>query len=283
MTQNNTKSRRIVLKTIPAVLLVLALGVCFFRVYLLFRQIDSITGLYNFGAEKYRDIFNILTFSLFAASLLSCFAARRYAYPRPVKNEAITVAFAATMCGLMQLTIFVANIYGVVKGTRQLDGLLAVESLLCLPSSGYFFYICSHGAKLDSADKPVYNFLPLFPALYVVVRTITLFINTSTQINTSQRSFVLLTMICIMMFFVTEAELATPALFHRDAAAEQKALNRISAKYYALGLAVAVLCMIVIISYALAQAYGFYGKTHLLYSVMDIMFGLYAMIRVFTI
>ena len=187
MTQNNSQSRRIVLKTIPAVFVVLALGVCLFRVHLLFRQIDSITGLYNFGAEKYRDIFNILTFSLFAASLLSWFVARLYAYPRPVKNEAITVAFAATMCGLMQLTIFVANIYGVVKGTRPLDGFLAVESLLCLPSSGYFFYICSHGAKLNPSDKPVYNFLPLFPALYVAVRTIALFINTSTQINTSQR------------------------------------------------------------------------------------------------
>lgn len=123
---------------------------------------------------------------------------------------------------------------------------------------------------------------PLAPALYAAVRTITLFMNTENQINASQRSFVLLTLICIMMFFVTEAEFGVPYAVS-DAAAAQKRMSRLSSRYFAYGLAASCLVIVVIITYALAQAFWIYDKSSLLYNLMDLCFGLYALVRVFSI
>lgn len=281
MKDTKPKNNRAILKLLPVFFLILSIALAAFRTVLLFTDIDTATGLYT--DTRLGSIFTGLALALFAACLITGFAAKKFEYTRPIKNESVAAALAASICALMMVAILFADIYDIFVGKRALNLLLGADMILCIPTIVYFFYICSKGAKIDPNDPPTYNLLPLFPALYAAVRTVTLFIDKETQINASQRSFVLLTMICIMMFFVTEAEFAVPKLQGLEEDAEKKAMRRISAKYYALGLAVSCLVLVIILSYAIVQAFWLYKDDSILYNIMDICFGLYAIIRVFSI
>ena len=268
MKDTKPKNNRAILKLLPVFFLILSIALAAFRTVLLFTDIDTATGLYT--DTRLGSIFTGLALALFAACLITGFAAKKFEYTRPIKNESVAAALAASICALMMVAILFADIYDIFVGKRALNLLLGAEMILCIPTIVYFFYICSKGAKIDPNDPPTYNLLPLF-------------IDKETQINASQRSFVLLTMICIMMFFVTEAEFAVPKLQGLEEDAEKKAMRRISAKYYALGLAVSCLVLVIILSYAIVQAFWLYKDDSILYNIMDICFGLYAIIRVFSI
>lgn len=280
MNDTKPKENRKVLKIIPVVFLVLSLALGVFRSFLLFTDIDTANGLYT--DTHLGSLFGTCAMVLFVAALLAGFVARRFDYARPIKNESISVAFASTICALMMVVIFFGDIFDMVVGRRPISILLCAETVLCVPTILYFFVICSKGAKTDITKPATYSLLPLFPALYAAMRTITLFIDKETQINASQRTFVLLTMICIMMFFVTEAEFAIPRLC-QDKENEKKTMRGIAAKYYALGIAVSSLVLVIIVTYAFAQAFWLFTDESLLYNIMDVCFGLYALIRVFSI
>lgn len=276
--QNVKKNEnRILLYLLPALFLVASIALAFFRGWLLFEKIDNVNGLYTDAAMG--NLFGGLALALFVLLFAARFIVKRFTFSRPIKNDAVTVAFASSICALMMVAIVVGSIYDVLKGIRPLTVLLLIEMLFGVLSVVYFFYICSKGTHTEVDGSLWFGVLPLAPALYAAVRAIALFMNTSEQINASQRSFVLLTLICVMMFFVSEAELAVP---HTGTdAADRK--NRLSARYYSYGLAVMCLVIVVIITYSLAQAFWIYDKSSILYNMMDLCFGLYALVRVFSI
>ncbi len=276
--KNNKK--RVVLYLLPSLFLVASIALAVFRGRLLFEKIDNVNGLYTDAGMG--NLFGGLALILFVLFFVSRFAVKRFTFTRPVKNDALTVAFASSVCALMMVVILVGDVYDVLKGIRPLGVLLLFEMLFGILSVIYFFYICSKGTNRQIEGSLWFGVLPLCPALYAAVRAITLFMNTSEQINASQRSFVLLTLICVMMFFVSEAEFAVPC-GRLDEEAKAKRMSRLSARYYSYGLAVMCLVIVVIVTYSLAQAFWIYDKTSILYNLMDLCFGLYALVRVFSI
>ncbi|MGN1122622.1 MAG: hypothetical protein ACI4RV_09670 [Eubacteriales bacterium] len=269
-----------ILKIIPAILLLPALGLACFRAWLLVFNIDVSNGLYTDTALG--TVFGWLLFALLAVSLLIGFFVKKFTFDRPIKNESVMAAFAASVCAVMMAAIFCINVFDMVTGRRAWGVLLVAETVICIPGVIYFFRICVKGANPDANSSQAYSLLPLFPALYAAIRTISLFIDVSKPINASQRSFVLLTLVFIMMFFVTEAEYALP----RDEMEQKKKqalLNSLTAKYYALGLAVSCLVLVIIMPYAFASAFWIYDTDTLLYNVMDICLGMYALVRVFSV
>ncbi len=278
-TMNNQKKHKR-LWLIPVVLLLLSCALGVFRFQLLINFMDNATGLYT--DLRVGNLFGGLTLALFLLCFVAGWTVKKLDFSRPIKNEALTVAFASSVCALMMVAILATGVYDVIKGLRTPSVFFVLEILFCILSIVYFYLVCSKGVHADADKMITFGLWPLAPALYAAIRTITLFMNTENQINASQRSFVLLTLICIMMFFVAEAEFGVPCA-KTDAAATQKRMSRLASRYFAYGLAASCLVIVVIITYALAQAFWIYDKTNLLYNLMDLCFGLYALVRVFSI
>ena len=258
------------------VLLVLAAALSVFRGILLFSDIDTVNGLYT--NARTGAVFDTLLFVLVAMALLAGFYARRFSFSRQIKNESVMAAFAASVCALMMTAVLCANVFDMITGKRAAGALLIAETALCVPSVIYFFRICSKGARADVSASETYSLLPVFPALYTAVRTVTLFIDTGSQINSSQRSFVLLTLVFIMMFFITEAEFSVSHIQKKKNLAQT-----LTAKYIATGAVVVCLVFAVIAPYTVASAFWIYDPKNLIYNVMNLGFGLYASVRIFSV
>lgn len=117
-TMNNTKKHKR-LWLLPIVLLLLSCVLGVFRFHLLINSMDNATGLYTDTTAG--NLFGGLTLVL----LLLCFAAgwvvKKLDFPRPIKNEALTVAFASSICALMMIAILATSVYDTIKGIRQLN------------------------------------------------------------------------------------------------------------------------------------------------------------------
>ena len=284
------------LKITACILLLAALGLGVFRIFLLAEYVDADNGLYS--NRLLGTVFNSVLWGLLAVNIATFFFTKKAAFDRPIRNEALSVAFAASVCALMMAAVFFVNIVDMATGKRTFSLFLGAETVLCVPSILYFFTVCSKGAKQEKDSASAYSLLPLFPALYTAIRTIALFINTETQINASERSFSLLAMVFIMMFFVTEAEFSvslSPSDDDNDkeknketvdpaaeAARLAKAKASLTAKYLVYALVVVTLTVAILLPSAFASAFLTYNRAGILYRMMDLCIGLYALMRLFT-
>ncbi len=267
------------LKIAAVVCVSLSAFLAVYRVFLLFYHIDPANGLYT--DAKSGSIFSALLFVLLVLALATYLFVRKYEFERPIKNESVMVAFSSSICALMTTAMFVYLVYGFIKDKSSFTFLSCAEAVLCIPSAIYFFLVCFRGAKIDKDAPATYSLLPLFPALFTAVRAIIIFIDTTHQINASQRSFSLLTLIFIMMFFVTEAEFSVSRFLKGDK--KPKQLAKLTAKYFALGLTSTVLTTVVILSYLLVCAFWIFDSANLLHNIMCVCFGLYSLTRVLSV
>lgn len=286
------------LKITACIFLLAALGLGVFRIFLLAEYVDADNGLYS--NRLLGTVFNSVLWGLLAVNIATYFFTKKAAFDRPIRNEALSVAFAASVCALMMAAVFFVNIVDMATGKRTFSLFLGAETVLCVPSILYFFTVCSRGAKQEKDAASAYSLLPLFPALYTAIRIIALFINTETQINASERSFSLLAMVFIMMFFVTEAEFSvslSPSDDDNDKENKEKKENTdpaaqaarlaktkasLTAKYLVYALVVVTLTVAILLPSAFASAFLTYDRAGILYRMMDLCIGLYALMRLFT-
>lgn len=183
-----------------AVLLLLSAAAGVFRGFVLFKYTNPTNGLYT----------NDTTGAVFFAVLLVILAVTAVLY-FPLKKCGLTVPkkngmFAKTASGLCAVTLVVVGVMTIISfSPAGFSVLRLIEAILCLLSA-VFFVINTTAAK--ALTKGIFE---MFPALYIAIHTIIIFIDTTTQINASQRSFNLLFLVCLMMYFVTEAGLYIPA------------------------------------------------------------------------
>ncbi len=246
------------IKKLFAVLLLLSAAVGVFRGFVLFKYTDYANGLYT--NETAGTVFIAVLLVILAATAVLYFPLKKCEIDVSGKNGALAKGISA-LCCVMLVIVAVMTVASFVSDGFSV--LMLVEAIFCVLSA-VFFVVNITGTK--ELTKGIFA---MFPALYVAIRTIIIFIDTTTQINASQRSFNLLFLVCLMMYFVTEAELYIPAKEEKTELEISKTLAQY--KIWALlsaELALAVVLPGVVFSAATGDvAAVLYGITHLFLAV----------------
>ncbi len=266
---------KISLKITAGIIMLLSLITAAFRYVLLINHIDPSNGLYT--SQVLGNVFFGAVCFIVVLALLTYFYVKKADVKSPIKEKSVGCAIASALCILSFAALFFTEIFNLAAGVGKPDILMIAALVLCIPSVISFlnvFFVSIGKSKFSNLAL-----LPAFPPLYVAVRTISLFIDTSTQINASQRSFELLTMVFAMMFLVTEASYSVR--MRPDEDAEKNKKNR-DARYFVCAVITAALALIVTATYLLAVLTGKYEAGYdTCDHVLTLCFGIYAAVRAF--
>lgn len=252
---------------------IIALLTGVFRTYLLINYIEPDTGFYIVGTNV-NIYFNILCIVLAAFIVIAAFAFRKKEMPKELSSESTLVVFAASLCGFLFATVIVFGIYKFATGASR-SVFLAIELLLCIPCAVNFLNVCLKEVRKKSVGQTL---LALSPAVYFAVKTIEVFVDTKTQINTSQRSLMLVMLCSMMLFFVTEAVFMLPGGRRQ----EGKYPNTLS-KYYAFGIFSFDFALVALVPYIIVSAFWMYNSSFIVMDVLHACVGLYAATRMFVL
>lgn len=150
--------------------------------------------------------------------------------------------------------------------------LLAVEAVLYIPTAVFFVGMAFGKAKL--------GMLSLCTASAYGLRAIRLFMDTQSQINASQRSFMLAFLAVTMLFFVSEAEFFVPL---GKLEKEGKAKSKRYAKYFVLGVIAVELAVIFVLTGLVFVSIPSGDVSAVMYGVFDLAMAVYAAKCVFTV
>ncbi|MBQ8759579.1 MAG: hypothetical protein IJZ20_07785 [Clostridia bacterium] len=264
-----------------AVFTVLAAALAFFRFSMLSGGVVDALGLYTDKALG--NLFTSLVFILIALTVVFAFLLSKGA-PAEKQPNALWTA-SSVICMLLLLSAGISSVaelfgrkesvlsaYGALPAS--FDILLAVETVLLFVSVVYFLTETVKGAKKSGNSGGI---LALFPVVYLAIRTIRLFMNIETQINSSARSFTLLFLVTTMMFFLYEAEYRVPlGILEKTGEANTKR----AARYWGFGTVAVELAII----FVLVPVFSGRLTAHeLAYSLSDISLALFAAVRVLSV
>ncbi len=245
-----------------------------FRIYLLRNFVEPETGYYIPGT-------NIGTF--FAVAMVIAFAVivagaicSKVNVPEELSSESAAVVFSSSLCGFLFATVVICGVYELAV-SKNMGAFRAVELLVGIPCIFSFFSVCAK----EKREKNVKNLVvSLAPALFYAVRTIHEFTDTQTQINSSQRS-VMLVMLCAMtLLFVLEAYFLVP---DNDKAQDAKEMKKVSVWYSTLTLSVMLLALTAALPYIAVSAFWVFETEFLVMYVLDLCVGVYALTRATTL
>lgn len=269
MNENKKIKKVPVLYILPVVLLILSVFAAVFRGIVLFKFTDYTNGLYTDNTAG--NIFFVVLAVLIAVTAVLYVPLKKTDFfngSANLKHGAFSKIISA-VCAVMLVAVLVKDAASLISGSFSL--LLAAEAVLCIPSAMYFI------SNITSNKYSVtHGILALFPALYAAIHTIILFIDTTTQINASQRSFTLLMLVFLMMFFVTEAE------FYIPLGTEEKsngATGKRCAKFVVIGLIAAELSIIIAVPGIMFSAVVMNDIGAVIYGVAHLSLGIYAITK----
>lgn len=204
---NTLKNNKIKIMLLAVVLAAIALGV--FRAVLLANYIEPETGFYI--TETNLDIvFNVAVIIVALGILLCGFMTRKIKTTDYLDSKSMVVVFTSALCAFIYFTV---ALYGVFKllnpGVDDLTGakmplnyFLFFEVVLAVPCIFNHISICSNEVREKNTPHAL---LGMSEALFFAVRTVEVFMDTTTQINISQRSLELVMLCSMMLFFLFEA------------------------------------------------------------------------------
>ncbi len=281
-------------KTIFFIFASLSAAMCVFRFILVFNFTDS-NGLYT--SKLAGNTFAILA-AIFAFSIIAVkFVLQKKILFSLTETKTRSSSTAALLMGIIYSMLFLYAICSFVIQKAALDasvsrlyenfyvspaeisaakshrlfslGVILTECALCIPCAAYFFKKC-FSKKANAAFSSI---LSLCPALHFALLTVVLFLDTEKQINASARSFTLLTFVCIMMFFVSEAGLAVPK---REEEKNYIFMNSKLWAYFAFSIAAfscVIACILPNLIFTLTNSFDIKS---LLYAVLCLCCSLYA-------
>ena len=186
---------------IAGFVVVLAILLCMFRLQLFCGFIEPDTGFYVVGTNL-GTYFNIALVIVIVAIMVGVVFSKT-CVSGPLLSDSTAVVFSASLCGFLFATVLVLGAVEFFANKMQ-SAFFILEMLLCIPSVIGFFNICAK-EKLERSTKNM--IFALSPAVFYAVRTIHVFTDTTTQINTSQRSLTLVMLCSMMLLFVKFVEL----------------------------------------------------------------------------
>ena len=268
------------LKIVLAVFTALSIALSFFRYNMLTGGAIDALGLYT--DKGLGNVFGSLVFILLGLTAVFAFLTKKSGFVPAVYGVSQKISSAVCMlllivAGISSVSVMFSSaapiISAHVQPMAQKPGILQIiETLLIFAAAVYFLFEVLKPANAEKKDG--YSVLALLPVLYFAVRTIRLFMNIETQINSSQRSFTLLFLVVVMMFFISEAEYSVP-LGELEKTAEANSAR--AAKYIGFGLAVMELVIIIIIP----SIFGGQPDMHtLVFGLSDIAIADFAFVKV---
>ncbi len=255
-------------KIVMIIFLVLSAGLSYFRFDLLKdnKSVDEL-GLYTDRAAG--NLFGILVFVLIALTVVFAFVLSKGTLREKKKGVLHTVSAAFGM--IMILVAVISTGHSLIVG--KFEVLPAIELVFAVGTVAYFLKETINGAKPKEQNK--YSLMALLPVLYFAVSAIRLFMNVETQINSSGRSFTLLFLVVMMMFFMSEAEYSVP--LGKMEQTEKENIKR-DAKHTGFGLVAAELAIIFFVSQIFADVSN---ASAVAGGVCNIALAFFAFVRVF--
>lgn len=267
-----------IIKSAFAVLLLFATAIGFYRFSLIKSGVIDELGLYTDASKG--SVFNALVFILIALGVAVAFVVSKGRFTK--KSAGVFHIISSALCLVLIITAGLSSVGGLLPAKtitamgvkRGFDVLLGLEVIFAFGGAIYFLLEIMN-AKLKDTQK--YNIFSLFPVLFLAVRAIRLFMNLDRQINTSERSFMLLFIVAAMMFFMTYGENFIP-LSAKEKSPE--AVAKRTAKYVGFGIVTATLGVIMVVFPMLA---GDFGVNGICYGIFDISLCFYTLVRCFFI
>ena len=257
------KKRRIITCTAFAVISAI---LAFFRVYILDNYVEKTNGLYTNAA-----VGNAFFFAMLALALIPVIIA--FIFKWDVKERKPLEKTAADRVGafICMVAFSAFSVFSVINAamTQKWEIAPTVLMVFALVSALHFGLLAFSKEKFS----PENSLLPAFPAIFEAAAVIFLFLDTSLQINSSDRSYTLLAMVLAMYFFICEAEYSV--VLRKDETTE-KALRSMERKFFISG----TVTFSVIIAICVPQIIcGRNTAMDFMHSVLLFACGVYAFIR----
>ena len=227
------------LNIITIIITVISFVMALFRGYVLVNFVDE-SGLYT------NDVAGGIFFACIAILALAVIAVYFFLKSKDLSDiypahNVKTEKAAFIMLALSFICLFATKITAFISG-----GVLSQIQLILCAFSVIYFIIAVFQNKQAGKSSAFFGVFGLVPALWAAVRAISIFMDVTTQINSSERSLILTLLVCVMMMFVNEAEMFKPFVDEEKIKEEE---NKRSAKSYAFALIVLAFSVIVFVSH----------------------------------
>jgi hypothetical protein len=266
----------------------LSLCLVLVRIVFLVRYIEPETGLYYYGTNA--DIyFNIILVAVLLIIFAVCLPLVKLEEPKESPSETSFTIFASSFCGFMCISAFITELISVVVNNttqsqaltsssvssifgQNFNALSILQILFSIPSAIYFLMICLKKANIRSGKTAI---LSMAPIVFIGIRLISLFLDTHSAINSSERALSILTFCSMMLFFLCEVRFYLPELPDKK---EKKQENLF--QYYLFGLLTVALTTATVIPTMIFSAFWILEpKISYSFSVLDLSLALYAIAR----
>lgn len=233
---NNTSKS---LNIITLIFLVLSFAVALLRGFVLINFVDEI-GLYTNDVAAGAFLACMVLIALAVIAVYFFLKAKGFADVYPADNTKLKKA-AFIMCAISFVCLSATEVMKLIG-----SGVLSqIQFVLCAFSALYFI-IAVFKNKKHGSSSAFFGVFGLVPALWAALRAICIFMDVTTQINSSERSLILTLTVCVMIMFINEAEMFKPLAQEEKVKAEK---DKRSAKSYAFALAVISFSLIVFVSH----------------------------------
>lgn len=269
MTSVNSKK----IKVFTLISLVVAVVAAVVRTLVLTKIVETDTGLYTVGSSWGYVCDICIIAAVVAVILIGRLLLRNVRGTSELDSGSTVTVFGSALCAFMFFSVFIYGIYLMLFTENTVGLLFKIEMVLCIPCGFNQLVICAkEHRKKGTGDALLAMSAPILFAL----RIVDIFMNTTTQMNTSQRSFELVMLCATMLFFLYESAF----LVEKDTS--QKERSRIFGNYYVSAVCVVVLTFLTTIPGLLVSVFWVFENNFLIMDVLQCCVMLYAAARLIT-
>ena len=253
-----------------AAVIIAAVLVGLFRGFILVNYIEPETGFYIMGTNI-GTIFDVSVVVLIAIIALFGFLTRKDPAPDNLNSKSTVVVFTSALCAFMYISLFIYGIYSLMGMEGQKNYFLIAEIVLCIPCCLNHISVCTSEVRVKNTPHALFA---MSQALFFAVRVVEVFMDTTSQINVSQRSLRLLMLCSMMLFFLFEASFLVKR--------EEGGLKSLS-KYFMAGAATAAFPLIAVLPYLAVSLFWCFESRFVIMDVVDCCIMLFAASRLLTL
>ena len=257
------------IKAYTLISMVAALVLAMVRTVMLTKIVEPDTGFYLIGS-KWAGLFDWGIVILLAVMvLLGRYLLKKVKSPDELKSDSTVTVFGSALCSFMFFSVFVYGMYLKLFTDNTVGILLLLQIILCVPAGFNHLMIC---AKEHREKTTAQALLAMSVPVMFALRVIDVFMATDTQINTSQRSFELLMLCAVMVFYLYESAFVVNKKF-------EEGDNRVFVNYYVSALSAVVLTFVTVIPYLLVSVFWVFETDFVIIYVLECCVMLYAACR----
>ncbi len=262
----NANKNKIRIWLLVTVIAAVAAGV--FRAFLLVNYIEPETGFYVRGTNL-GSVFAIVAAAVLLVAIGAGVRFRKVASPENLDSGRTVVVFSSALCAFVYLSVLVSGLFTAFTA-KTLNLFLVLELILCIPCIINHISICSVEVREKNSH---HAFLSMSGAVFFAVRIIEVFMDTTRQINVSQRSLELVLLCAIMMFLISETSFLITGEF------AQKNIS----KYLSSALAVVAMTILTAVPYLAVSVFWVFRNEFVVMDILECCMAIYAASRILTV